>query len=128
MGLFDSWRRKKAQQSEPKTVVRGREIMRTEAPKQAVPAARPITTAVQKPAAQSEMNSLLAEYQRLVQRREALTTERTELTTRLDRGELTAAQFHKELRARIQEAAQVSENLRATAARLSELGYTGLGR
>jgi chromosome segregation ATPase len=74
------------------------------------------------------MNSLLAEYQRLVQRREALTTERTELTTRLDRGELTAAQFHKELRARIQEAAQVSENLRATAARLSELGYTGLGR
>jgi predicted nucleic acid-binding Zn-ribbon protein len=102
--------------------------MRTGVPKQAVPAARPATIEVPKPAAKSEMNSLLAEYQRLVQRREALTTERTELTTRLDRGELTAAQFHKELRARIQEAAQVSENLRATAARLSELGYTGLGR
>jgi len=128
MGLFDSWRRKKTQPPEPKTVVRGREIMRTGVPKQAVPAARPATIEVPKPAAKSEMNSLLAEYQRLVQRREALTTERTELTTRLDRGELTAAQFHKELRARIQEAAQVSENLRATAARLSELGYTGLGR
>ena len=126
MGLYDSSRRKKMQHPEPKPIASGRGSMRTETPKQAVPAAKPATSEVPRSVVKSEMNSLLTEYRRLVQRREALTAERAELTTRLDRGEITTAQFHKELRAKIQEAARVSENLKATATRLSELGHSGL--
>ncbi|RDE12902.1 MAG: hypothetical protein C4K49_09320 [Candidatus Thorarchaeota archaeon] len=126
MGLYDSSRRKKTQHPEFKPVARGRESVRTEGPRQGAPTAKPVVTGAARSAVRSETASLLAEYRKLVQRRGALTAERAELTTRLERGEITTAQFHKELRAKIQEAARVSENLSATAARLSELGYSGL--
>jgi regulator of replication initiation timing len=72
------------------------------------------------------IKALLGEYANLVERRESLSVERENLTSRLERREIEATEFRKELMSRIQEAAKVSESLRVTSARLSELGYRGI--
>ena len=114
MGLFDRWRRKK---HGPTTV-----------PK---PAARKAVSELSSddtivPSNLESIKALLGEYDNLVERREALSVERENLTLRLERGEIEATEFRKELMSRIQEAAKVSEGLREAAARLSELGYRGV--
>ena len=78
------------------------------------------------PDKQNEIVTLVAEYERLSARREELQEERRELTARLDRGELTPIEFRKQLMEKIQEAAQVSENLKDTSAKLTALGYRGV--
>ena len=123
MGLFDSWRRKKKTTSKP-TRVRGRENLTTGA---AIPAVQRTPAVESLPAeTQVELKGLVAEYERLYQRREELQVERSELTNRLDKGELTAIEFRKELMSRIQEAASVSDELKDTAAKLTAMGYRGV--
>ncbi|TXT56043.1 MAG: hypothetical protein BAJATHORv1_30427 [Candidatus Thorarchaeota archaeon] len=120
MGLFDRWRRK--EKKEKKTVVRGREIMRVEAPERT-----PKKSEVeQTPESKEKITQLIAEYQRLVARREELQRERSELTRRLDSGELTAIQFRKELMNRIQEAAKITDGIRETSSQLIALGHPGV--
>lgn len=114
MGLFDKWRRKK---TKPTTVSK---------PLDAKKAASELSsddTII--PDNLDSIKALLGEYDNLVERREALSVERENLTLRLERGEIEATEFRKELMSRIQEAARVSESLRVTSARLSELGYRG---
>ncbi len=113
MGIFDKWRRKKH---------------RAEMSGTKVPAPRPISAREMSSEVQAEIVSLVAEYEQLYKRRSELQAERSELTERLDRGELTAIEFRKLLMEKIQEAAQVAESLKATAARLTELGYRGVLR
>ena len=108
MGLFDGWRRKRKREAavklqEPKMV--SENIEESE---------------------QVDTVSLVAEYERLIQRKEILQAERGELTAKLDRGDIEADDFRKELMNRIQEAAEVSEKLRVTAAKLTSLGYRGV--
>lgn len=71
------------------------------------------------------ITTLLVKYENLVERREALSVERVALTDKLEAGKIKATEFRKELMMRIQEAAQVSENLRETMAKLAQLGYRG---
>jgi hypothetical protein len=115
MGLFDSWRRKRkpAQQK----VARPRETtkIKSESP----------TDSIEPEDGKDTISSLLGKYDSLVQRREKLQVEREDLTRKLEDGELEATEFRKELMAMIQEAAQVSENLRETSIRLTQLGYRG---
>ena len=115
MGLFDSWRRKKkpAQQS----VARPKETSKV--------ASKATTDAPVTDGGTDSITSLLGKYDGLVQRREELQIEREDLTQKLEDGELEATEFRKELMARIQEAAQVSETLRETSVRLTQLGYRG---
>ncbi len=122
MGLFDSWRRKKKHVQPAR--VRGREIMTT-GPAVKEPEKAPPVEALP-PEQQGELVNLVAEYERLYQRREELQAERSDLTARLDNGELTALEFRKELMSRIQEAAIVSEKLKETASRLTAMGYKGV--
>ena len=115
MGLFDRWRRKRKPRPQP--VVRPRKTINVAS-----------GTATDVPDAEVGTETiafLLGEYENLVQRREKLQVERENLTQRLEKGEIEATEFRKELMARIQEAAQVSENLRATSVKLTELGYRG---
>jgi hypothetical protein len=123
LGLFDRWRRKKP--PETKSTVKAREIMTSQGP---MPRASPRPSLV-KPGteAASEVDTLLAEHHRLLQRREDLQKERTELTMKLDGGELSAIEFRKQLMAMIQEASQVSENLRENASKLTSLGHPVVG-
>jgi predicted transcriptional regulator len=114
MGLFDSWRRRRRRESVKLAEPEKKETTESE------------IEGEEGPRDNGDIVSLTADYERLVARREELQVERGELTKRLDRGEIDADQFRKELMARIQEAAQVSENLRATAAKLTALGYRGV--
>ena len=115
MGLFDSWRRKKkpsatVQLTEPKKPIK-------------------VEAEASDPDAKTEPTdvvSLVAEYERLIQRREELQVERRELTATLDRGEIDPDEFRKELMNRIQEASTVSETLRVSAIKLTTLGYRGV--
>ena len=113
MGLFDSWRRKK-----PTTTVktRPREVKKDASKASGDSGATP---------SMESIDTLLGEYNRLAERRDVLSVEREELTSKLERGEIEATQFRKELMLRIQEASRVSESLRETTAKLSELGYRG---
>ncbi|MHA1934409.1 MAG: hypothetical protein ACW97A_03925 [Candidatus Thorarchaeota archaeon] len=114
MGLFDSWRRKK-----PKTTT-------FEKPRDAKKAVSELSSDdTLLPSNLESIKSLLGEYDSLVERRESLSVERENLTLRLERGEIEATAFRRELMSRIQEAAKVSESLREMIARLSELGYRG---
>ena len=115
MGLFDSWRRKK--KPAPQPVARPRETTKIKS--------EASTDTVEIEGGSETIPSLLGKYEDLVQRREELQDEREDLTQKLDDGELDATEFRKELMARIQEAAQVSENLRETSVRLTQLGYRG---
>ncbi len=110
MGIFDRWRRK-----QHRAKVQGTE-----------PTPRPVERVEVSPETHAEIVGLVAEYERLSQRRTELQNERQELTERLDRGELTAIEFRRLLMQKIQEAAQISEKMKATSARLVELGYRGV--
>ncbi|MGY5880080.1 MAG: hypothetical protein RTV31_07500 [Candidatus Thorarchaeota archaeon] len=114
MGLFDRWRRKK----KPVATVQLKEPKKTKT--EDAGSAEPDTEGVSE-----DVDVLIAEYERLVQRREELQVERHELTATLDRGEIDPDEFRKELMNRIQEAATVSDNLRNTATKLTSLGYRG---
>ena len=110
MGLFDSWRRKKAR---PKSV-------KPHEKKKKVP-----ELAMDDSSDLEAITPILAEYDRLVKRREALIVERESLTKKLDGGEIEPTDFRKELMFRIQEAAKVSESIRELTVKLTELGYRG---
>jgi hypothetical protein len=117
MGLFDSWRRKRRK---PELVAPlGRKSSESEAPK---------STRLEEPTPveKGEVDNLVARYEELYKRRSELHAERAQLTHQLDSGELTALKFRKQLMLKIQEAAQVSDNLKETASRLIELGYRGV--
>jgi hypothetical protein len=114
MGLFDRWRRKK-----PTTTT----VSKPPHEKKAVSEVSTDDTIM--PSNLESIKALLGEYNDLAERRESLSVERENLTLRLERGEIEATEFRKELMSRIQEAAKVSESLRETSARLSELGYRG---
>jgi len=75
---------------------------------------------------QDEVVSLVAKYERLVKRREELQAERGELTEKLDRGELSPTEFRKNLMSKIQEASTVSDKIKRTSSRLTQLGYRGV--
>ncbi len=124
MGLFDSWRRRKRKEVHP-VHVKGREIMTTGEQKGVAETSESAPVEVT-PDQQAQDASLFEDYQKLHQRREQLQTERAELTTRLDNGELNAKEFRKELMSRIQEAAAVADELKEVTAKLSALGYHGL--
>ncbi|TFH09793.1 MAG: hypothetical protein E4H14_03770 [Candidatus Thorarchaeota archaeon] len=114
MGLFDGWRRKKT----PVAAVQLKEPITLKT--------KETSTSVSDEVSDSEdVEALVAKYERLVQRREELQTERQRFTALLDRGEIDSDEFRKELMDRIQEAATVSENIRVTATRLTALGYRG---
>ena len=114
MGLFDSWRRKKPRYT---PAAKPHDTRKTVSE---LASDRSIDTGER-----DSINNLLGEYEDLVKRREALTVEREELTEKLERGEIEATQFRKELMSRIQEASKVSENLQNTTVRLAQLGYRG---
>jgi hypothetical protein len=123
LGLFDRWRRKKL--PETKRTVKAREIMTSQGP---MPRATPRPSLVTPGSeAASEVEALLAEHHRLLQRRDDLQKERADLTLKLDSGELSATEFRKQLMAMIQEASQVSDNLRSNASRLTSLGHPVVG-
>ncbi len=123
MGLFDSWRRRKKKKS--RTTVKAREIMTPSTPMPEKGITPPDVDELD-PETQGELVKLVADYERLQKRREKLQDERSALTERLDKGELTAIEFRKELMSRIQEAATVSEELKETAAKLTSMGYRGI--
>ena len=114
MGLFDKWRRKSPK---PAAVSKPPEAKKT--------ASELSSDDTIIPSNLESIKELLAKYDNLAERRDSLSVERENLTLRLERGEIEATEFRKELMSRIQEAAKVSESLRETTARLSELGYRG---
>ncbi len=119
MGLFDSWRRKRRKQE--LVAPKDRKSPESEAHK----SIRPEGLA---PVEKGEVDNLVTRYEELHTRRSELHAERAQLTDQLDSGELTALKFRKQLMLKIQEAAQVSDNLKETASRLIELGYRGVLR
>ncbi|MFQ5832614.1 MAG: hypothetical protein ACE5H4_07930 [Candidatus Thorarchaeota archaeon] len=119
MGIFDRWRRKK--KPEEKSRVRAREIMTSKGPVP-ITSPRPTLEALG-PEDSSEVNALLSERRDLLQRRRELQQKRTDLTARLDNGELEPSEFRKQLMSMIQEASQVSDNLRDNASKLNALGH-----
>ncbi len=119
MGLFDRWRRKKEDKRD--TRVKGREILTSKPPSKMKQSVEELS-----PEDQSELASLVAEYERLKKRRDELKDERGQLTMQLDRGELTPNEFRKQLMLRIQEASQVTEKLNSTSSRLTAMGYRGI--
>jgi hypothetical protein len=116
MGLFDGWRRKKKTPNTPVQLTESTTHENDEID----------TSEAGADSEESDVVTLVAEYERLVQRREILQVERRELTATLDRGEIDPDEFRKELMNRIQEAAVVSENLRVTTTKLTSLGYRGV--
>jgi hypothetical protein len=114
MGLFDSWRRKKPRHTPVAKSLDPRKTVTELASDKSIDTGE-----------RESISSLLGEYDNLVKKREELTAEREELTKKLERGEIEATQFRKELMLRIQEAAKVSEDLQTTTARLAQLGYRG---
>lgn len=115
MGLFDSWRRKR----EPVATVK------LEKPAKPLPVIKE-ETGEREEVKDADIVAFVAEYERLIKRREELQIERGQLTEKLDNGELDANEFRKQLMSRIQEASQVSENLRSISAKLTALGYRGV--
>jgi len=115
MGLFDSWRRKK----KSKATVR---LQEPEKPK----SVKDDTAEISVKAEADDLVDLVAEYERLVKRREELQVERGMLTVKLDHNEIEPDDFRKELMSKIQEAAAVSETLRIAAAKLTSRGYRGV--
>jgi len=115
MGLFDGWRRKRKREA----------TVKLQEPKMSKSVESKVSEDI-KESEQVDTVSLVAEYERLIQRKEILQVERGELTAKLDRGEIEPDDFRKELMNRIQEAAEVSEKLRVTAVKLTSLGYRGV--
>ncbi|UCE10327.1 MAG: hypothetical protein JSW61_15370 [Candidatus Thorarchaeota archaeon] len=75
---------------------------------------------------QSKMYSLVNEFEELEKRREEILLERDELARRLDAGEITAIEYRKQLMMKMQEAAQVTERMKALASKLEGMGYKGV--
>ncbi|MGV9168693.1 MAG: hypothetical protein ACOC38_02000 [Promethearchaeia archaeon] len=75
-----------------------------------------------------QVESLVVEYERLVERRQQLQAERGKLTEKLERGELSSTEFRKTLMSKIQEASTVSDKIKKTSSKLTELGYRGVLR
>ena len=121
MGLFDRWRREK-KKKEPTTTVRGTGIYKPTGT--AKVERKPVEELG--PAEATEVAKLRADAERLIQRREELQVERTTLLKKLDNAELTAIEFRKQLMVKIQEGAQVSEDLRKISSRLTQLGHPSL--
>jgi len=122
MGLFDKWRRKS--DTKKPAIVRRREYV---SPARPVPKrAEQLNFENMTPEVQQQLVTLVAEYERLSIRRDQLQRERSELTNKLDNGEITAIKFRKQLMEKIQEASLVNENLRITSNRLASLGYRGV--
>ncbi len=115
MGLFDGWRRKRKREA----------TVKLQEPKMSKSVESKVSEDI-KESEQVDIVSLVTEYERLIQRKEILQVERAELTAKLDRGEIEAADFRKELMSRIQEAAEVCDKLRVAAAKLTSLGYCGV--
>lgn len=109
MGLFDRWRRKRESAKPVKLLPPSKELENETKIKE-----------------NNDLVNLVAEYERLVRRREELQIERRELTIKLDNGELDADEFRQQLMDKIQEAAQVSESLRVVSTKLTSLGYRGV--
>jgi hypothetical protein len=119
MGLFDSWRRRRRK----KEIVAPRDRKSSE-----VEAPTPTRPEGLTPVEKGEAAGLIARYEELHKRRAELHAERAQLTEQLDNGELTALKFRKQLMLKIQEAAQISDNLKETASRLIVLGHRGVLR
>lgn len=115
MGLFDSWRRKK----------KSKATVRLQEPEK-LKSVRDDTAEISAKDEAEDLVVLVAEYERLVKRREKLQVERGELTAKFDRDEISPDDFRKELMSKIQEAAIVSESLRIAAAKLTSQGYRGV--
>ncbi len=115
MGLFDRWRRKRKSKAT---------VQLQEPAKPKFVQDDTVETSVKDEA--EDLVDLVAEYERLVKRREELQVERGELTAKLDRDEINPDDFRKELMRKIQEAAAVSETLRIAAAKLTSQGYRGV--
>ncbi|MHA1653395.1 MAG: hypothetical protein ACTSYX_10060 [Candidatus Thorarchaeota archaeon] len=124
MGLFDSWRRRRKTGTAERARIKSREILVSDS----APTTAPAPPTELPPETQAEVVSLVAEYERLVRRRDELQRERSQLTIRLDNGELSPIEFRKELMARIQEAASVAERIKEVSSRLIALGYRGILR
>ena len=112
VGIFDSWRRKRKTETQVKL----------QEPRKIKPVGSKETEAI----TDKEQSKLVIEYNELVRKKDALQAERDEITARLDRGEIDDTAFRKELMNRIQEAANVSDKIRETAAKLVSLGYRGI--
>ncbi|TFG13244.1 hypothetical protein EU537_07105 [Candidatus Thorarchaeota archaeon] len=123
MGLLDRWRRR-GKKKEKEQKKRGREIL-TSGDKPDIQRSAPGVETLDDET-KNELVSLVAEYERLKRKRQVLQEDRAKLTERLDRGELSTAEFRKELMSKIQEASRVSEKLKATSSRLTALGYRGI--
>jgi hypothetical protein len=119
MGLFDSWRRRRRKKEF--MALKDRKSSEAETP---MPTRPEGLTPVEK----GEVANLVSRYEELHKRRAELHVERAQLTKQIDNGELTALKFRKQLMLKIQEAAQVSDNLKELASRLIELGYRGVLR
>ena len=115
MGLFDGWRRKRKREA----------TVKLQEPKRLKSVESKVSEDIKEREKVDTVN-LVAEYERLIQRKEMLLAERGILTARLDRGEIEADDFRKELMSKIQEAAEVSDKLRVTSAKLTSLGYRGV--
>jgi regulator of replication initiation timing len=115
MGLFDRWRRKK----KPMTTIQHKKT-------KSIKLEQVMTPETDVDVSSEDVSVLVAEYEKLVQRREQLQVERRELTATLERGEMDHDDFRKEMMNRIQEASAVSEKLLVTGSKLTSLGYRGI--
>ena len=122
MGLFDRWRRKKKDEKAVRRSIRGREIYQPAGTERVERRLIEELGVVES----REVSKLLSEANQLIQRRKELQIERSNLLTRLDSGEISGIEFRKELRACIQESAQLSEDLRRISSRLIQLGHPGV--
>jgi len=118
MGLFDSWRRKRKRKPQAHVVIRKPKTSKSVEGEDSENSME---------SEQVDTASLIAEYEQLVQRKEKLMVDRSELTEKLTRDEISADDFRKALMKTIQEAATVSEKIRNTASTLTSLGFRGYG-
>lgn len=71
----------------------------------------------------AKMYQLYNKYRHLIQERNDITTQKDELTRKVDLGELTTAQAHQKMVALTREASQLTEVIREISERLAELGH-----
>jgi hypothetical protein len=106
MGLFDWWRRKKR----PKRPVQVQSIEKPNNVEQQ----------------SEEVGDLIQQYESLLQRKEELQQARSELTKKLETGEIDPDDFRKDLMEIIQDGATNSEKLHDIGIKLTALGYKGV--
>ena len=86
----------------------------------------PVSLEVVQSESRTELVEQLTLYQRLKKSHRELISNKESLTMRMDRGEITGAQFRKELMACLLEAARIHDTIKKTAAHLVQLGYRGI--